>query len=116
MEPQLAETSILRVIILVAQQQFANSRGLHTNDHAIRILNCLAKPGQQINRSELESLAFHGITDEIKGLRPLVWRLLLNYLPLDATQWDDTLRMNHDNYNIYKDELIAKPKLDFNNK
>ena len=58
-------------------------------------------------------MAFHGITDEIKGLRPLVWRILLNYLPLDATQWDDTLRLNHDNYNIYKDELIAKPKLDF---
>lgn len=60
-------------------------------------------------------MAFYGITDEIKGLRPLVWRLLLNYLPADATQWDDTLRMNHDNYNIYKEELIAKPKLDFNN-
>ena len=58
-------------------------------------------------------MAFHGITDEIKGLRPLVWRLLLNYLPLDATEWDDTLRSNHESYNIYKDELIAKPKLDF---
>ena len=113
MEPQLAETSILRVIILVAQTQFKNANTL-ANDHAINILNCLAKPGQPINLTELESLAFMGITDEIKGLRPLVWRILLNYLPLDATQWDDTLRSNHANYNIYLDELIAKPTLNFN--
>ena len=67
-----------------------------------------------IDREELENLAFHGITDEIKGLRPLVWRILLNYLPLDATQWDDTLRANHASYSLYKEELIIKPKLDFN--
>ena len=84
------------------------------NNHAIRILNCLAKPDEPINRAELEKLAFHGITDEIKGLRSLVWRILLNYLPLDATQWEDTLRMNHTSYQLYKDELISKPKLDFN--
>ena len=77
------------------------------------LLNCLAKPNQKINRKELEELAFKGITDEIKGLRPLVWRILLNYLPLDATQWDDTLRQNHANYLIYKEELIVKPDLDF---
>jgi len=34
-------------------------------------------------------------------------------LPPDATQWDDTLRENHTSYNLYKEELIAKPKLNF---
>ena len=58
-------------------------------------------------------MSFNGITDEIKGLRPLVWRILLNYLPLDATQWDDTLRQNHESYLIYKEELITKPTLNF---
>ncbi len=62
----------------------------------------MARPDLPIDRSELEQLAFHGITDEIKGLRPLVWRLFLNYLPLDATEWDDTLRQNHASYQIYK--------------
>ena len=32
---------------------------------------------------------------------------------MDASEWDDTLRMNHDSYNMYKQELIAKPTLDF---
>jgi hypothetical protein len=37
-----------------------------------------------INRDELQNVAFHGIPDEIKGLRPIVWRILLNYLPLET--------------------------------
>jgi len=69
-------------MLLVAQSQFDNSHNV--NPHAVEILNCLARPGKPIDRSELEKLAFHGITDEIKGLRPLVWRILLNYLPLEA--------------------------------
>lgn len=44
-----------------------------------------------------------------------MWRILLNYLPLDATEWDDTLRANHASYLMYKEELILKPKLDFQN-
>lgn len=79
-------------------------------------MNCIAKPGQPINRAELENLAFNGVTDEVRGLRPIVWRILLNYLPLDATEWDDTLRQSHDNYHVYKEELITKPTLDFNKK
>ena len=101
----------MRVILLVAQAQFDSSHA--KNQHAIKLLNCLARPGGPIDRTELEALAFQGITDEIKGLRPLVWRILLNYLPLNATEWDDTLRANHASYLIYKDELITKPKLDF---
>lgn len=88
MEPQNAQTSILRVILLVAQAQFDLSNANHNanaHNHAIKILNCLARPNQPIDRSELEQLAFHGISDEIKGLRPIAWRILLNYLPLDAT-------------------------------
>lgn len=114
MQPQDAKTSILRVILLVAQTQFENANSsFHAHNHAIRLLNCLAVPDKPISRKDLESLAFHGITDEVKGLRPLVWRILLNYLPLDASQWDETLRNNHESYNMYKNELIVKPKLAF---
>ena len=59
----------------------------------------------------METLSFYGITDEIKGLRPLIWRILLNYLPCDASQWDDIIRSNKDIYGMYLDELIVKPKI-----
>lgn len=95
------------------ENQSSNSHSLHSHNHAIRLLNCLAVPDRAINRPELESLAFYGITDEIKGLRPLVWRILLNYLPLEAEQWDETLRNNHVSYKLYREELIVKPSLAF---
>ena len=59
----------------------------------------------------MERLSFNGITDEVKGLRPLIWRILLNYLPEDSSQWDDTLRSNKEAYEMWKDELIIKPML-----
>ena len=84
------------------------------HNHAINILNCIARPNKPIDKADLQRLAFHGVPDEVKGLRPIVWRILLNYLPLDATKWEDTLRQSHDIYNAYKDELITKPSLKFN--
>ena len=59
----------------------------------------------------MERLSFNGITDEVKGLRPLIWRILLNYLPEDSSLWDDTLRSNKEAYELWKDELIIKPML-----
>ncbi len=56
-------------------------------------------------------MTFNGVTDEVKGLRPLVWRILLNYLPSDSSMWDDTLRANKEMYALWLDELIVKPKL-----
>ena len=51
-----------------------------------------------VDRGELENVSFCGVTDEVKGLRPLVWRILLNYLPCDSSTWDDTLRQNKEMY------------------
>lgn len=101
-------------MLLVTHTQFS-SQPAHkqiANNHAINLLNCLASSENQIDRSKLEQLASFGITDEIKGLRPLVWRILLNYLPGDASKWDDTLRSNKDIYGMYLDELIVKPRID----
>lgn len=78
--------------------------------HGVNILNCLAE-GPVIDVGRLRKLAFLGITDEINGLRPLVWRILLGYLPANVTLWDDILRQQRDNYEIWKEELIVKPTL-----
>ena len=92
-------------------------RGAVKSVHAIKLLNCLAQPNRsgfdKIDRTRLQELAFQGITDEVKGLRPLVWRVLLNYLPLERAQWDETLRSQLESYKSYVEDLIAKPKLAF---
>ena len=41
----------------------------------------------KIRKKDLQKLTFNGIHDEFKGLRPIVWRILLNYLPEQVDQW-----------------------------
>ena len=60
---------------------------------------------------QLQALTFNGIPDEIKGLRPLVWSILLGHLPLETSLWDDHLEKSRETYEIWRQELIIKPKL-----
>lgn len=67
---------------------------------------------KKIDFDRLKDLTFYGISDEIKGLRPLIWRILLNYLPPDdSDKWEDILRQKKAIYEMWKEELIVKPKL-----
>jgi hypothetical protein len=56
-------------------------------------------------------LTFNGIPDEIKGIRPLVWRVLLNHLPRDTSEWERHLDHSRDTYELWKQELIIKPSM-----
>lgn len=56
-----------------------------------------------INRRKIEiamlrSLAFRGIPSEIKGLRPVVWKVLIGYLPRETSEW---LRLMKENKKVY---------------
>jgi len=55
------------------------------------MMNCLAEQ-PVIDVERLRKLAFLGINDEIVGLRPIVWRILLGYFPADSRKWEDILR------------------------
>mmetsp|Transcript_22594 Transcript_22594/g.22435 ORF Transcript_22594/g.22435 Transcript_22594/m.22435 type:complete len:211 (+) Transcript_22594:170-802(+) len=59
----------------------------------------------------LKVLAFRGIPEEVKSLRGIVWRLLLNYLPNKATKWIETINENKKQYESFREELIIKPQL-----
>ena len=61
--------------------------------------------------TELNRLIFQGgIPDDYKGLRPIIWRILLNYFPdSDTSTWDDHIRNSNDIYNEWKKELIVTP-------
>jgi len=39
-----------------------------------------------IDRTELDRLVFTGgVPEEVRGFRPIIWRILLNYFKLDDT-------------------------------
>ncbi|XP_046650063.1 TBC1 domain family member 13-like [Daphnia pulicaria] len=52
---------------------------------------------------------FRGVPDD-SGLRPLCWKLLLNYLPPNRKQWKEVLRSKRELYKQFIDEMVVAPK------
>jgi hypothetical protein len=73
-------------------------------EHAILTLQVLNH--KVINKEKLQKLAFTGISDEIKCLRPIIWRVLLGHFPLETDLWDSALKKSKANYDEWKNELI----------
>ena len=55
-----------------------------TSDKIEFIIGCLNQ--KMLKPSILESLV-SGIPDECKGLRAMLWKISLNYLPKNTTKW-----------------------------
>jgi len=62
---------------------------------------------ENIDGDELRRLAFHGIPEET-NLRPIYWRLLLNYLPKERSNWVQTLEKKRNLYHQFLDEILCK--------
>ncbi|XP_023952164.2 TBC1 domain family member 13 [Bicyclus anynana] len=61
-----------------------------------------------INIDQLQKLAFNGVPEE-KGLRSLVWKILLHYLPEEKDAWQSTLLKKRQLYQQFIDEIIVSP-------
>ncbi|KAK4310140.1 hypothetical protein Pmani_018255 [Petrolisthes manimaculis] len=61
-----------------------------------------------INIRDLRALCFSGVPDE-GGRRALCWKLLLNYLPLETNQWQDTLNKKRAQYRHFVEEMVVEP-------
>ena len=106
-------------------QSVTMSSLVHSNDFAViktkeTIINFL----KILNRKKIEiamlrSLSFRGIPSDIKGLRPLVWKILLGYLPRDTSKWEAVMNEQKKIYEGLKEDLIVIPDMeneDNNNK
>ncbi|XP_014208110.1 TBC1 domain family member 13 [Copidosoma floridanum] len=63
---------------------------------------------KEIEEWQLRRLCFNGIPDE-GSLRPLCWKLLLNYIPSSSDKWDETLARKRELYKSFIDDLIVIP-------
>ncbi|XP_013144941.1 PREDICTED: TBC1 domain family member 13 isoform X2 [Papilio polytes] len=61
-----------------------------------------------IDIKELQKLAFNGVPDD-KGLRSLVWRILLHYVPKEKSARESTLLKKRQLYKQFIDEIIVSP-------
>ena len=54
-----------------------------------RVINFMKILGKRrINMIMLRSLAFRGVPNEVPGLRAIIWRVLLGYLPRETAKWE----------------------------
>ncbi|KAH6832639.1 hypothetical protein C2S53_006426 [Perilla frutescens var. hirtella] len=73
-----------------------------------QISNELSK--KVINMGEIRTLALQGIPDGA-GIRAMVWKLLLGYLPADRSLWPPELAKKRSQYNQFKEELLVNPSV-----
>ncbi|KAK3120058.1 hypothetical protein QOZ80_9AG0680800 [Eleusine coracana subsp. coracana] len=62
-----------------------------------------------INMGELRRLACLGVPDGGASVRPIVWKLLLGYLPTDRDFWPHDLQKKRSQYSVYKEEFLLNP-------
>ena len=56
---------------------------------------------EQINIKSIRGLCFEGLPDICRRLRPICWRILLNYLPTERRLWLDTTKTNKNQYESF---------------
>jgi hypothetical protein len=62
--------------------------------------------GPVIKLPEIQTLTFQGIP-EVKGLRSVYWKLLLNYLPLEVSKWPQVLEEKRELYHQHREEFVT---------
>ena len=60
------------------------------------------------NKELISKLGEDGLPDDIPMLRAYIWKILLNYLPEDPKQWEQTLNEKRTQYNNYKKFIEQK--------
>ncbi|XP_061164504.1 TBC1 domain family member 13-like [Saccostrea echinata] len=63
---------------------------------------------EKIDLKTLRKLCFNGCPYE-HGYRSTCWKILLNYLPLDVSQWKEILQKQRKLYGHFVDEMIVEP-------
>lgn len=79
--------------------------GPYTKKRTLQILNLLSSESG-IDLPKLKMYAFEGIPDEIKGLRSLVWKILLHYIPTDVSEWSSVLESQRSCYAHFKQIML----------
>ena len=54
-----------------------------------------------LNIKMIKSIAFYGVPDEIRSLRPIVWRVLLGYFPAEKSKWSEILKSHKEIYESF---------------
>ncbi|PFH38446.1 hypothetical protein BESB_007880 [Besnoitia besnoiti] len=89
---------------LLAREPSASARS--------RLEECLAALDEMpLDFEKLRSLCAAGMPDRCPALRALYWRVLLRFLSVDPSQWEEESRRKRNAYESYKRDFIKEPEL-----
>ncbi|CDW78172.1 tbc1 domain family member 13 [Stylonychia lemnae] len=109
-DPTKACNDIIKNLMSFNIKNLEQQSSYRIKEQAINIINLINQP--KINVVALQDLCFNsGIPDEIKGLRPLAWRILLNHYPPDTKSWEQHIIDQKEVYDGWKRDLIIKPTI-----
>jgi len=66
------------------------SSTLKTKETVINFLKIMNR--RKIEIAMIRSLSFRGIPSDIKGLRSIVWKVLIGYLPRETKKWEEIMK------------------------
>ena len=94
------------IINYFTEQNYA----LCTNSNYEKIyMICSLLNKSRINISLLKDESFNGVPDECRGLRHLVWLLVIGYLPLDPKMWLSFCKQQARIYEEFRVEFLVNP-------
>lgn len=56
---------------------------------------------------KLRQLCFQKDGVNLEGIRPIIWRILLNAWSMDPNKWDDQMETNYKEYTMWRGELVT---------
>jgi hypothetical protein len=83
------------------------SHSERVKNKAIYLLYSLLKK-KNIDFRLLRRLTFEGVPDEFPGIRSIIWRLMLNYLPSSIKDWKDYIVDRKSDYENIKSDFLEK--------
>lgn len=84
----------------------------NSSENTIKFVKKILSLIEKRDFKKLRELCLSGLPDEIPFLRSLVWKLNLGYLPVDISEWDNTLIDKREEYNYLKKAFSMKLDLE----
>ena len=84
--------------------KLSSVQSLKVKAKIVDILSCILL--KEIKYNLLIKQIFDGIPDDILSLRPLIWKICLNYLSLKPNEWSDILKSNRALYEKNKKKYM----------
>ncbi len=110
LKPPKPETAPNKFLAKLFESPQTNAiQTFQVKERVINLMKILGK--RRINMTMLRSLAFRGIPSEVPALRPIIWRVLLGYLPRETSKWEAYLKQQKAIYEEWKKDLIVEPYL-----